>query len=90
MDKYANLVPIDGRLIAWRDLDRHATEAEHALKRMGQAAADPNARDLLFNAKYLREKADREFAAIVRAIKLDEPSSERRVSPPTETPKHAH
>lgn len=90
VDKYVNVVPVDERLTAWRELDRQATELEHAVKSMGQAAADPNARDLLFKAKRLREKADREFAAILRAIKLDEPTSERRSDRPAGNSEHPH
>lgn len=69
---------VEERLVEWRKLEQAASEAEHAVKALGQAAADPRVPELLSNAKFLRQKADREFAAIVRAIKLDEPRSERR------------
>lgn len=60
---------IEERLVAWRELDRKAAEAERAVKVVGQAAADPGMLELISTARHLREKADREFAAILRAVK---------------------
>lgn len=63
------VMSIEERLVAWRELDQKAVEAEQAVARIGQAAADPRIHELFSNAKYLREKSDREFAAILRAVK---------------------
>lgn len=57
--------------MAWRSLEKDAVEAEHKVAALGQCAADPHARDLLFKAKRLRDQADREFAAICRAIRTE-------------------
>lgn len=72
MEKYVS-VSIEERLTEWRKLEQAASDAEHAVKALGQAAADPRVHELFSRAKFLRDKADREFAAILRAIRLDEP-----------------
>lgn len=79
MDKHA-VVPIEQRLIHWRELDRAALAAEADVQELGQSAADPRARDLYLNAKTLREQADREFAAILRGVTLEQPGDSRSES----------
>jgi len=59
---------IDERLVAWRELEKEAAEAEKAVAALGQAAADPRVQTLLASARLLREKSDREFASILRAV----------------------
>lgn len=90
MDQKFVSVSVEERLIEWRKLEQAASEAEHAVKALGQAAADPRVGELLSNAKFLRQKADREFAAIVRCIKLDEPTSERRSTDSNDGSAHPH
>ena len=72
MQKYV-AVSVEERLTAWRQTERAASEAEHAAAALGQGAADPRARDLYLQAKRLRDHADREFAAICRAIRTEDP-----------------
>lgn len=60
---------IEERLVAWRQLDLQAREAQQALDAVGQAAADPRVMELVATAKTLRDRSDREFAAILRAVK---------------------
>ena len=62
------------RLVAWRELDRAAAKAERDAAGLGQATSDPRVRDLLVKAKALRQQADREFSAILRAIRMQEHS----------------
>lgn len=64
---------IEERLRAWREAEKAACEAESATARLGQAAADPRTRDLFIRAGKLRVQADRMFAAITRAVRLDHP-----------------
>lgn len=71
MDKYV-VVSVEERLVAWRTAEQAAADAEHAVARLGQAAADPRVTELLGKAEQLREEADRQFSAIVRAVKMDE------------------
>ena len=66
---------VEERLLAWREAEQAAQNAEYAAKAVGQAAADPTMRQLLMEAKRLREEADRQFAYIVRAVRMDEPVS---------------
>jgi hypothetical protein len=70
VDKHS-VVSIEERLAAWRELEQAASAAEHAIPQ-GQAAADPRLRDLHLRAMALRQQADQEFAAIARAIKMDD------------------
>ncbi|HSW20084.1 MAG TPA: hypothetical protein VLJ86_22885 [Ramlibacter sp.] len=74
MDSHV-VVSIEDRLRGWRELESAASTAEEAVRGVGQAAADPRAAHLFREAKDLRERSDREFAAIMRAVKLDEPKS---------------
>ena len=71
MGKYI-VVSVEERLAVWRELDRQACAAERALAAIGQTEAPTGVRDLIANAKALRDKADREFDAICRAIRASE------------------
>lgn len=71
MGKYV-VVSVEERLAQWRELDQQACAAESALDAIGQAAAPAGVRDLIANAKSLREQADREFDAICRAIRASD------------------
>jgi adenylosuccinate lyase len=70
VDKKFVIVSVEERLDRWREIEKAANEAESRLKVVGQAGASPELRKLVLTAKELREKADREFAAIVRAVNL--------------------
>lgn len=63
------VVSIEDRLRTWREAENAAIEAEQAVRKLGQAGASPEVRELLHAAKHLREQADRQFAAILRAAK---------------------
>ncbi len=69
------VVSLQERLDAWRQAESAAREAESALARAGQAAADPAWRTLALEAARLRETADRLFAAACRAVPTEEPPS---------------
>jgi hypothetical protein len=71
VDKF-EVVTIEERLVAWRASERAAAAAEHQVASLGQAAADPRVRDLYLKAVQLRQQADHEFAALLRAVRLDE------------------
>ena len=71
MSKFVT-VSVEERLIAWRQLDSAATAAEAKVRQLGQGASDPATRDLLAKAREMRACADREFAAILRAVRLDD------------------
>lgn len=45
-------------LTSWREAQKAAEEAEAQLARLGQAAPDPRAAELMLRAKELREVAD--------------------------------
>lgn len=66
------VVSVAERLAAWRELDQQACSAERVLAAIGAAAAPSGVRDLILNAKSLRERADREFDAICRAIRASD------------------
>lgn len=70
------VMSVQERLSAWRQTEETACEAERAVGRLCQAAADPRTRDLfLRRAGKLRVKADRQFAAVLRAVQMDEDRS---------------
>lgn len=71
MGKYI-VVTVEERLAVWRELDQQACTAERALAAIGQAEAPTGVRDLIANAKSFRERADREFDAICRAIRASD------------------
>ena len=62
---------IEDRLQHWRQAEKAAMDAEHAVARLGQAAADQRAGDLFLKAKMLRQQADREFGLVLRDINPD-------------------
>lgn len=66
------VVSVEERLAAWRELEQQACAAERALSAIGTAEAPAGVRDLIANAKSLREKSDREFDAICRAIRASD------------------
>lgn len=66
------VMSMEERLSAWRESEKAACEAESAIARLGQAAADPRTRDLFIQAGKLRVQANRQFAALLRAVKMDE------------------
>ena len=68
---------VEERLVQWRDAEQAANDAENELHNLGQAAADPRVAELARKAQELRQEADRQFAAIVRAVRMDdtEPSA---------------
>jgi hypothetical protein len=74
MQKYV-VQSVEERLLAWRELDRSAAEAEAAVAKAGQAATSPAFRELCLKARELRERSDREFAAIVRCVSFAESDS---------------
>jgi hypothetical protein len=57
------------RLQEWREAEKAACQAEAAVAGLGQGAADPEVRRLYLDAAAAREKADRLFGALLRAIK---------------------
>lgn len=59
------------RLARWRAADAAAATAEREIRHM--ATADPRLRSLFLRAARLRQEADREFVAILRAIAWDGP-----------------
>jgi len=70
-EKYI-VASIEERLNEWRDIERAANAAESELEKVGQGANDPRLKELAFRAKQLRDEADRKFAAILRAIRMDD------------------
>ena len=72
VDKHV-VASIEDRLNGWRETEKAAIDAEAALVPVGQAGSDPGFRDQALRAKQLREDADRQFAAICRAVRLDTP-----------------
>ncbi|GAC1540982.1 MAG: hypothetical protein NVS2B4_20320 [Ramlibacter sp.] len=66
-------VNAEQRLEQWRQAEKAALDAEHEVARLGQGAASLEAAALFLNAKTLRRQADREFGAILRAIKSNQP-----------------
>jgi hypothetical protein len=55
------------RLVAWRELDKAAIQAEQEADRIGQGTTDEHVRFLVLKAaKQLRVESDREFGAILR------------------------
>jgi hypothetical protein len=69
MERYV-VKSVEERLLEWRALEREASELEAAIAQVGQAAATPEFRDRCLKARELRERSDREFAAIVRSVRL--------------------
>jgi len=72
VEKYV-VMSIEERLAAWREAEKAACEAEAAVARLGQAATDPVTRDLFIRAGKLRTLADRQLAAVLRSVRLDDP-----------------
>lgn len=74
MDRYV-ITSIEERLNLWREAERAACDAEAEVANLGQAASDPRTRDLFIKAGKLRNSADRQYAAILRAVRLGETES---------------
>ncbi len=70
MEKYV-VASVEERLQTWRAAEQAAQQAEQAVANIGQAASDPRIGQMLSDAKRLREEADRQFAAILRSVKMD-------------------
>jgi hypothetical protein len=62
------IVSIEERLQQWHAAETSAREAEGAIAKCGQGAADPQFKELLLRAQELRLVADRQLAAILRAV----------------------
>jgi hypothetical protein len=76
MEKHV-VVTVEERLVAWREAEQAAAAAEQLAAAPGQGSADPRAGDLFIRASELRQQADRQFAAVLRAVKLDEHGDNR-------------
>lgn len=72
MDKKHGIASVEDRLARWKEMKAAAEEAYAQLQAIGHAAATPEYRELALRAKMLRERADREFAAITRAVRMDD------------------
>jgi hypothetical protein len=68
------VLSVEERLAAWREAEKAACEAEAAIARLGQAAADPSTRDLFIKAAKLRVHADQQLAAALRHVKMGDPA----------------
>jgi len=63
---------IEERLVHWRAAEQAAAKAEADAASLAPGALDARASELRLTARRLRDEADREFAAITRAIRMDD------------------
>lgn len=58
--------------VAWREAEQAAAAAEKDVALFGALSASPHALDLLLERNVRRREADRQFAALLRALPADE------------------
>lgn len=66
------VVSIEERLLAWREVDRAATAAEHAFPKGESMVDSPETQERPIRATQLRKEADRQFGQLLRAVRLSD------------------
>ncbi len=61
-------MPVEEKLLHWKEAERKAVEAETQLRNLGDASTDMAAARLALRARTLRREADGLFGALMREI----------------------
>lgn len=64
------------RILQWKEVERHARQAEEELRRIGHATSDPGYAKVAVKALALRQEADRLFTEAMRSVPI-EPVTDR-------------